>query len=82
MNMKKQLKFFKKSLSYDYLETRARSKWYITQRSLKLDALRHFGWESLTSMLATWVDGWSMSSIVGAKVLNPNLRSLGLSPRN
>ena len=39
-------------------------------------ALSHFGWE-LTSMLVTWVDRWSMSSIVGTKVLDPNLRSLG-----
>ena len=49
----------------------------MAQRSLKPDALSHFGWKPSTSMLATWVDGWSMSSIVGAKVLDPNLRSLG-----
>ena len=28
-------------------------------------------------MLVTWVDRWSMSSIIGAKVLDPNLRSPG-----
>ena len=62
-------------LSYAYLETRARPKGYIAQRSLMPNALSHFGWEPPTSMLATWVDRWSMSSIVSAKVLDPNLRS-------
>ena len=49
----------------------------MAQRSLKLDALSHFGWEPPTSMLVTWVDRSSMSSIVSAKVLDPNLRSPG-----
>ena len=49
----------------------------MAQRSLKPGALSHFGWEPPTSMLVTWVDRWSMSSIVGAKVLDPNLRSPG-----
>ena len=48
----------------------------MAQRSLKANALSHFGWEPPTSMLVTWVDRWSMSSIVGTKVLDPNLRSL------
>ena len=45
-------------------------------RSLKPGALSHFGWESSTLMLTTWVDRWSMKLIVGAKVLDPILRSL------
>ena len=47
------------------------------QRSLKPSALSHFGWESSISILATWVDRWSMSSIIGAKVLDLNLWSPG-----
>ena len=49
----------------------------MTQKSLKLGALSHYGWEPPTSMLATWVNRWSMSSIVGANVLDPKLWSLG-----
>ena len=64
-------------LSYAYLETRARSEGYMAQRSLKPSALSHYGWEPPTSMLATWVNRWSMSLIVGAKVLDPKLWSLG-----
>ena len=49
----------------------------MAQRSLKPGALSYYGWEPLTSMLATWVNRWSMSSIVGAKVLDPKLWSPG-----
>ena len=49
----------------------------MAQKSLKSSALSHYGWEPPTSMLATWVNRWSMSSIVGAKVLDPKLWSLG-----
>ena len=49
----------------------------MTQKSLKSGALSHYGWEPLTSMLATWVNRWSMSLIVGVNVLDPNLRSPG-----
>ena len=49
----------------------------MTQKSLKLGALSHYGWEPPTSMLATWVNRWSMGSIVGAKVLDPKFWSPG-----
>ena len=62
-----------KWLSNAYLETRARSEGYMALRSLKPGALSQFGWEPPTSMLDTWVDGWSISLIVGAKALDPTL---------
>ena len=49
----------------------------MAQRSLKSGALIHYSWESLISMLATWVNGWSMSSIIGVKVLDPKFWSPG-----
>ena len=49
----------------------------MTQKSLKFGALSYYGWEPPTSMLAKWVNRWSMNSIVGTKVLDPKLWSLG-----
>ena len=43
----------------------------MTQRSLKIGALSHYGWEPSTLMLATWVNEWILRSIVGARVLDP-----------
>ena len=49
----------------------------MAQKSLKPSALSHYDREPPISMLATWVNRWSMGSIVGAKVLDPNLRVRG-----
>ena len=49
----------------------------MAQKSFKPGALSHYGWEPPTSMLTTLVNRWSMSSIVGANVLDPKLWSPG-----
>ena len=43
------------------------------QGSLKPNVLSHFSWEPSTSMFTIWVEGWSLSSIIGFKVLDPIL---------